>query len=109
MAFLACLFATPTRMRQTPAWWGECGSVSTEKMRRLTAALPDTRFSIAKWGRSDLRGYAASLRRELELPRRAPIDVISFPDDSASRFLDEAGNIDVTIDELIKMDLVIRL
>jgi hypothetical protein len=46
-----------------PCWWGECGSVKPSKLSDLAAAFPHARFSVAKWGRSDLRGYAQQLVR----------------------------------------------
>ena len=52
----------------TPIWWGECGSVKSSKLSDLASAYPNARFSVAKWGRSDLRGYAATLSGELALP-----------------------------------------
>ena len=92
-----------------PMWWGECGSVSKVKLKHLTDSLPRTRFTLAKWGRSDVRGYAASLRSELKLPRYGPIDVISFPDDSPLLFVRDDGSIDVTFDELYCLGRVERV
>ena len=44
-----------------PCWWGECGSVKSSKLCILARTYPQARFSVAKWGRSDLRGYANQL------------------------------------------------
>jgi hypothetical protein len=68
-------------------WWGECGSVKASKLSDLARAFPHARFSVAKWGRSDLRGYASQLRGQLTLPptRTAPFDLVSFPADSIER------------------------
>ena len=41
---------------QLPVWWGECGSVKASKLRDLALTFPQCRFSVCKWGRSDLRG-----------------------------------------------------
>ena len=49
----------------SPLWWAECGSVSVPKLRELAEAYPSTSFTVAKWARSDLRGYATSLCRDL--------------------------------------------
>ena len=46
-----------------PRWWGECGSVKASKLQQLATTFPDCRFTVAKWGRSDLRGYASQLVR----------------------------------------------
>lgn len=48
-----------------PVWWAECGSVSIPKLTRLAVAHPSTQFTVAKWARSDLRGYAGSLCQSL--------------------------------------------
>ena len=85
-----------------PRWWGECGSVKASKLGDLACAFPDARISVAKWGRSDLRGYAARLRTELPtLPRTrtAPFELISFPAD-LERFLSDDGELDVSFDDL---------
>ena len=50
-----------------PYWWGECGSVTSEKLSDLHASFPSMRLTIAKWGHSDLSGYAAQLRQAMEL------------------------------------------
>ena len=46
-----------------PRWWGECGSVRASKLQQLATTFPHCRFTVAKWGRSDLRGYASQLVR----------------------------------------------
>ena len=85
-----------------PQWWGECGSVKASKLQDLAAAFPNTRLSVAKWGRSDLRGYATALRSELALSttRTAPFEVVSFPADSVDRFLSDDGELSVSFDNL---------
>lgn len=85
-----------------PVWWGECGSVTASKLSNLAGAYPACRISVCKFGRSDLRGYAAVLRSQLELSRRraAPFDLISFPADSAEKFLRADGSISISFDDL---------
>ena len=85
-----------------PQWWGECGSVKASKLDDLAAAFPHARISVAKWGRSDLRGYAQCLRSELSLPptRTAPFELISFPADSVDRFLSDDGELRVSFEDL---------
>ena len=86
----------------SPCWWGECGSVKASKLSHLANAFPQARISVAKWGRSDLRGYATQLRSELKLTagRTAPFEVISFPADSIERFVSDDGELAVTFDDL---------
>lgn len=85
-----------------PCWWGECGSVAASKLSDLAQAYPAARFSVAKWGRSDLRGYAAVLRSQLVLRRSsaAQFDLVSFPADSAERFLRDDGEVVLSLDDL---------
>lgn len=84
-----------------PCWWGECGHVKPSKLADLGRAFPYARFSVAKWGRGDLRGYAGQLRSQLRLPARAaPFDLISFPADSIERFIRDDGLVSVGFDEL---------
>ena len=84
---------------ELPVWWGECGSVKASKLRDLALAFPQCRFSVCKWGRSDLRGYAAGLRKEMDLPERSkrapPFELINFPSDSIDRFLSDDGTVSV--------------
>ena len=82
-----------------PYWWGECGSVTSDKLSELHASFPSMRLTIAKWGHSDLSGYAAQLRQALPAVAdgTAPrIDLGSFPEDSASRFVKDDGSLSVT-------------
>ena len=90
-----------------PVWWGECGSVKASKLSDLAGVYPACRISVCKFGRSDLRGYAAVLRSQLELPRRraAAFDLISFPADSAERFLRDDGSITISFDDLDVVEL----
>lgn len=88
-------------------WWGECGSVKPSKLSHLASTYPHTRFSVAKWGRSDLRGYAGGLRRDLlradrrlAARRRAPFELINFPSDANERFLDDNGVVTLTMADL---------
>lgn len=91
-----------------PCWWGECGSVKGSKLSELSSAFPLTRFSVAKWGRSDLRGYANQLRAEIKLPRQraAPFEVVSFPADSIERFVAADGQLSVSFEDLQVVPLV---
>ena len=93
-----------------PVWWGECGSVKPSKLRDLALAFPGCRFSVCKWGRSDLRGYAAGLRKELDLPLRGdyspPFELLNFPTDRLGRFLSDDGELTVFWDDIQSTPLV---
>lgn len=86
--------------RGEPRFWGEAGEVSVAKIRSLARRYRDTHFALAKW---DMRldPLMAIVSAALEGPRRrAPFDLISFPADSADRFVDDDGSIHVSHDEL---------
>ena len=96
--------ALPPSGGGVPCWWAECGSVSMKKLGVLARELPGTRLTVAKWARSDLSGYASSLRRELSGEPRgkriSPFELISFPADSAERFLSDDGEVSITLDDV---------
>jgi hypothetical protein len=83
-----------------PRFWGEAGEVSATKIRSLCKRHRETHFAIAKWdSRLDL--HAAVIQQALSVVRRtAPFDLISVPDDSASRFIDDHGQIQIAHDDL---------
>jgi len=83
-----------------PVWWAECGSVSAQKLGTLVAQLPDTHFTVAKWARSDVSGYASSLRAALPSQGRAPFEVLSFPEDT-ERFISDDGRVSVQWSDLL--------
>jgi hypothetical protein len=82
--------------------------VKGSKLSELSSAFPLTRFSVAKWGRSDLPGYANQLRAEIKLPkqRAAPFEVVSFPADSIERFVAADGRLSVSFEDLQVVPLV---
>ena len=91
------------------SWWGECGSVKASKLNDLMEAFPNARISVAKWGRSDLRGYASNLRSELNVPadgRAVPFELISFPADSIDRFIAADGELTVAFNDLQVVPLI---
>lgn len=83
-----------------PRFWGEAGQVDTGKIHSLCRRYHETHFVIAKWGqRIDLLAevvQAADPRGH----RRAPFDLITFPQDSLSRFFDADGQVQVQFDDL---------
>lgn len=83
-----------------PIFWAEAGQVSERKLRSLFKRYPETHFSIGKWNQR-LDPHVAILERALRgVKRSAPCDLISFPEESAARFVDARGEVTVTHDEL---------
>jgi hypothetical protein len=80
----------------TPLFWGEAGQVGSDKIRSLLRRRRHTHFAVAKWS-SSFDALADLVHDELaKQPREAPVDLISFPDDSAERFIGATGTIRVT-------------
>ena len=81
--------------------------MSAEKLADLREAFPSTRITVAKWGHSDLSGYAAQLRQALPPARldAAPIDLVSFPVDSIERFVADDGSLSVTWERVDTMEV----
>jgi len=78
-----------------PLFWGEAGRVGSQKLRRLLKRFPRTHFAMAVWG-SSLAALATRVRRQTcRVNRRAPVDVIVFPKDAGTRFIDPRGRIRV--------------
>ena len=76
-----------------PLFWAEAGRVSRSKIDSLARRYPDTHFAIAKWN-SDLSPLADAVTKALkQRRRRAPIDLLAFPEDSAERFFGLSGEI----------------
>jgi hypothetical protein len=66
-----------------PIFWGECGEVSTEKLRFLVSRFRRTHFVFSKWN-TRLDPFAALIEAALHDSRRsAPIELIGFPIDAA--------------------------
>lgn len=87
--------------RREPVFWGEAGDVSTAKIRSLARRYKRTHFALAKW-RTRLEPLAAIVADALDgLNRSAPVDLISFPEDAAERFIDDDGVIRVSHDDLV--------
>lgn len=83
-----------------PRFWGEAGQVSVKKYRSLFKRFPDTHFAIGKWN-TRLDPHLSIICDALDgTTRRAPVDLICFPEDSPTRFIDEQGNIDVAHEQL---------
>jgi hypothetical protein len=83
-----------------PVFWGEAGQVGVEKIRSLLRRYRETHFAIAKWDMrlNPLEQIVTGACDGLE--RLAPVDLLGFPPDSAERFIDEQGTIQITFADL---------
>lgn len=83
-----------------PRFWGESGQVSPQKIHSLAKRYPETHLALAKWT-SNLDPHALIVEKALKgVKRLAPFDLLGFADDSATRFIDEAGEIRVTLEDV---------
>jgi hypothetical protein len=91
--------APPVYRVREPVFWGEAGRVGRDKIESLARRYPDTHFAIGKWDTS-LRPHSAIIEQALDdTTRRAPFDLISFPDHSAE-FIDDDGQIHISFADL---------
>jgi hypothetical protein len=80
----------------SPRFWGEAGHVSPSKIHDLIRRHRETHFALAKWD-TPLAPFVDIVREALEkYEPSAPFDLLAFPPDSAERFIDEQGHIDVS-------------
>lgn len=87
-------------LEQQPTFWGEAGQVSERKLRSLFKRYPHTHFAIGKWSQR-LDPHAAIIEKALAGGKRsAPCDLLSFPEDSLERFVDERDRIDIGFEDV---------
>ncbi len=78
-----------------PLFWGEAGTVAKDKLLHLVKHYKATHFALARWD-EDLEVAENMVRKSLRgVERRAPFDLICFPEDSAERFINDDGVITV--------------
>jgi hypothetical protein len=83
-----------------PVFWGEAGQVSVDKIRALGKRYRDTHFAMAKWDRR-LVPVVDLVREALDsVERQAPFDLISFPRDSLTRFIDQDNHIHIRFEDV---------
>jgi hypothetical protein len=82
--------------QRRPRFWGEAGHVGMQKVRALTRRYRNTHFAIAKWDTRLAPFVSIVGDAVVGLGRTAPVDLISFPSDSAARFVDSDGCIHLT-------------
>lgn len=83
-----------------PRFWGESGKVSRSKVESLARRYRDTHFALAKWA-TRLDPHLEMVRSALHgLGRTAPFDLLSFPPDSADRFISSDGSVYLSHDDV---------
>jgi len=84
----------------SPRFWGEAGHIGRNKVRNLLRRYGSTHFAIAKWD-SPLKPFEGMIRSALKgTCRDSPVDLLQFPGDSVNRFMDNAGIIRLSHDDL---------
>ena len=89
---------------QSPVFWAEAGQVTLQKLEMLFRQFPATHFAVAKWGNA---GPWKGLLEKAVVPkkRRAPVDLLFFPEDSLERFVPGGGEIELSLEQV----LILRL
>ena len=86
--------------RGRPVFWGEAERVGLKKTRALVARYPATHLVFGKWA-APLAPLAKTLEAVIaKSRRRAPVDLIRFPAESAARFTDGDGRITIDFADL---------
>ncbi|HHX65530.1 MAG TPA: hypothetical protein GX702_11640 [Chloroflexi bacterium] len=81
--------------RGRPLFWAEAGEVHLHKMRSLLRRYRETHFALARRD-ARLDPLLEMVQGALgDMPRRAPVDLITFPSDSVGRFIDATGEVRV--------------
>jgi uncharacterized protein YaeQ len=81
-------------------FWGEAGDVGVAKIRSLARRYRGTHFALAKWNTRLEPVVAVVMDAMAGLERRATLDLLAFPADSAERFIDDHGQIRIVRQDL---------
>jgi hypothetical protein len=86
-----------------PVFWGEAGRVSRQKIEDLVRRFRHTHLVFAKWD-ADLTPFKKIIARAAgAVQRSAPVDLIAFPSDSARRFIDDRGIIQLGFEDVNRL------
>ncbi|CAB1081380.1 hypothetical protein D1AOALGA4SA_9033 [Olavius algarvensis Delta 1 endosymbiont] len=86
-----------------PIFWGEAGRVSQKKIHDLVYRFRSTHLVFAKWN-MNLKPIERMITKDLRsISRSAPVDLISFPADSAERFIGPDGTIRVAFENVTRL------
>ncbi|MEQ8673875.1 MAG: hypothetical protein RLP44_12745 [Aggregatilineales bacterium] len=87
-------------VKQEPLFWGEAGEVGRAKIQALVRRYKHTHFAVAKWN-TRLSSVEKTVRDAVaDVKRDAPFDLLTFPPDSHTRFIDDDGNITLSHDDI---------
>lgn len=86
--------------RGRPRFWGEAGQVSPDKIEALLNRYVRTHFAIAKWA-TPLDVALTHVEEAIHgVDRAAPVDLFSFPADSAERFINDRDTLDLSFSDI---------
>ena len=83
-----------------PVFWGEAGAVGKKKIAHLCRKFKATHLTFAKWGKSSKHIVSHFAKCAEPVKREAVVELLFFPEDSRERFVDEAGNVNIQLDQL---------
>ena len=83
-----------------PVFWGECERVSVRKIRYLLKRYRHTHFALARWNANLGPFEKIVLEATAGIQHDAPVDLLSFPADSAERFIGASGDISIRLEDL---------
>lgn len=83
-----------------PVFWGEAGRVSQRKAHYLVNRFRSTHLVFAKLNMSLEPIYRMIKKGTDSIARAAPVDLISFPADSAERFIRPGGTIRIAFKDV---------
>ena len=84
----------------TPVFWGEAGRVGLRKIQTLVKRFGSTHFVFAKWNQNLQPFQRMLIKATAETRRAAPVDLISFPADSAEPFIARGGTVRITMEDI---------
>lgn len=76
-----------------PVFWGEAGAVAKRKVYQLCRSFKHTHLVFAKWGAPSKHVMLSFEEAARSGPRKAPVELHFFPEDSRERFVSERGEI----------------
>ncbi len=86
-----------------PAFWGEAGQTRAAKVESILKRFAGLHFVIAKWNHQMpllIQQYERAVAKSRGLRRGARVEILNFPDDSAERFIQADGTIQIARDDL---------
>lgn len=84
----------------TPVFWAEAGHVGRRKFTYLVKRFKDAHLVFAQWASGAALFAKEMARLKKSMHRTGPIDWIGFPPDSAERFIDNEGAIQISLCDL---------